>query len=190
MGGSFRFLQRIWTLVQEHLGAKGTEQRAESRELQQAIHHTVKRVTEDLHELGFNTAIAAQMELVNELYKLKMKVPLGSEQWRQSLATTIQLLAPFAPHIAEELWQQLGQKGSVHTSEWPLWDTALLASDTISIVVQVNGKLRGNVVVPADADEAAVTSAAKMDKKVAGYLKGQQLKKTVYVPGRLVNFVV
>lgn len=203
MGGSFRFLQRVWTIVQEHLDEvqsppvrqaqglrKSKVQSPKNTELQRAVHRTVKRVTEDLHELGFNTAIAAQMELVNELYKTKTKTPLGSAEWQVVLATVTQLLAPFAPHIAEELWQQLGQKNSVHTSQWPEWDNALLSSDTVNIVVQVNGKLRANVAVSTNADEAAVIAAAQSDTKVASYLADQQIKKTIYVPGKLINFVI
>lgn len=190
MGGSFRFLQRVWTLVQEHLAHEQVTPGADNKELEKSVHRATKRITSDLHELGFNTAIAAQMELVNELYRFKLATPLGSEQWQQSLVTVVQLLAPFAPHLSEELWQQLGQKGSVHTSDWPSWDETLLASDTVSIVVQVNGKLRGNIEIPTDADEAAVVAVAQSDKKVAGYLADQKIKKTIYVPGRLINFVV
>ncbi len=190
MGGSFRFLQRIWSLAQEHLQAKVVDTQETSNELNRAVHRVTERVTQDLVELGFNTAIAAQMKFVNELYKLKLSVPLGSEQWTHSLLVTIQLLAPFAPHIAEELWEQLGQKGSVHTSEWPKWDITLLVSDTVNIVVQINGKLRANIAVAVDADETSVITFAGSNEKVAGYIAGQQIKRTIYVPGKLVNFVV
>ena len=194
MGGSFRFLQRVWTLVQEHLDELKTQTAKltndKNEELQKALHHTTKKVTEDLHELGFNTAIASQMELVNSLYKLKLKNHLGTEQWNQTLVVLIQLLAPFAPHISEELWSQLGQKGSVHSSEWPQWDNKYLVEESINIVVQVNGKLRANVSVAVGSDEQTTISVAKTDKKVAGYLNDQNIKKTIYISGKLVNFVI
>jgi leucyl-tRNA synthetase len=190
MGGAFRFLQRVWTLVQEHAGADTNTKLIENKELKRAIHAAAKRVTEDLHDMGFNTAIAALMELTNELYKLKNNTPLGSSEWQAALSTLVQLLAPFAPHISEELWQQLGNQGSVHISAWPSWDEALLVSDMMKIVVQVNGKLRGEVHVATGASKEQVLETAKADKKVSGYLTNRAIKKSVYVPGKLVNFVV
>jgi leucyl-tRNA synthetase len=187
MGGAHRFLQRVWTLVQETLEAPDSPA-GDTKALRQSQHKTIKRVTEDLQDLGFNTAIAALMELVNDLYKYKTSVSLKSEDWKQALTSLAQLLAPFAPHIADELWQQLGQEGSVHVSTWPTWDEALLQQDTIQIVVQVNGKLRGQIVVAVDADKAAVVAAAKAEPKVAGYIEAG-IKKTIYVPKKLVNFV-
>jgi leucyl-tRNA synthetase len=190
MGGAFRFLQRAWTLCQEHLAEGDREKgKGESKELQRVIHKATKRVTEDLHELGFNTAIAALMELVNDLYKIKVSTPLGSAAWQEALKTMVQLMAPFAPHITEELWQQLGQKGSVHITNWPSWDEALLVTDTMIIVVQVNGKVRANIEVATDASEETIIEAARADKKVSTYLVSDP-KKTVYVPKKLVSFVV
>ncbi|MDB5186095.1 MAG: leuS [Candidatus Saccharibacteria bacterium] len=140
--------------------------------------------------MGFNTAIAALMELVNELYKLKLTVPMGTDTWNEALTTLVKLIAPFAPHITEELWQQLGHEGSVHTSDWPTWDDSVLVSDTITVVVQVNGKLRGEVSVGADATEDAIIAAAKENTKAKVYLDGKDIRKAIYVPGKLVNFVV
>ena len=191
MGGSHRFLQRVWTLVQEHLTQVPSAKAQDTNpQLDKTINAAIKKVSEDLHELGFNTAIAALMELTNELYKLKTEVSVGSKQWKNVLTTILQLLAPFAPHISEELWHQLGNKGSVHVSQWPSWDNALLVSDTMKIVVQVNGKLRAEIEVPADASEEKVIETAKSNEKVAGYLKGHQVKKSIYVPKKLVNFVI
>lgn len=192
MGGAFRFLQRLWTLIQEHLDQSHspTVPQSNSPSLERAINQATKRVTEDLHELGFNTAIAALMELVNELYKLKLTLPLSSPVWNSVLSRTVQLLAPFAPHIAEELWHQLDNKDSVHLSTWPEWDDNLLRADTMKIAVQVNGKLRGEVEVPADAAKAEVFSAAQADTKVAAYIADATIKKSIYVPKKLVNFVI
>lgn len=189
MGGCFRFLQRVWTLVQEYLDTK-PEATKDNKQLVATTHKAIKKVSQDMRDLGFNTAIASLMELVNELYKQKAEDNFTSKQWPFVLSSLLQLLAPFAPHIAEELWQELGNKGSIHTSEWPTWDESLLVSDTMTIVVQVNGKVRSQLVITTDSTEQAVTSAAKADKKVAGYLDGKDIKKTIYVPGRLVNFVV
>lgn len=189
MGGTFRFLQRVWTLAQE-FGEAGKDKGEESTELRRAVHRTIKKVTQDLGDLSFNTAIASQMELVNELYRLKAQDGYASSDWAWALASLLQLLAPFAPHIAEELWQQLGHEGSIHTAEWPKYDEKYLAQDTITVVVQVNGRLRGEIKVPADAGEEAVVEAARADQKVAGYLRDQTIRKTIYVAGRLVNFVV
>jgi leucyl-tRNA synthetase len=194
MGGSHRFLQRVWTLVQE-LQETSLESRVSSREsesLQKIIHKTVKKVSEDLEQMGFNTAIAAMMEAVNDLYKAKPTVGYAEnyEAWKQSLETLLKLLAPFAPHVAEELWSQLGHGESVHTSAWPSYDEKYLAQDSATIAVQINGKLRGTVTVATDADEAATTQAAKADPKIASNLESKEIVKTIYVPGKLLNFVV
>jgi leucyl-tRNA synthetase len=188
MGGAHRFLQRVWTLVQEFNEQDGGT--AESVDLQRVMHKTIKKVSQDLLDLSFNTAIAALMECVNELYRIKAEDNYGSSEWQWALESLLQLLAPFAPHIAEELWQQIGQEGSIHISSWPAHDERLLVEDTATIVIQVNGKLRGEVQIAADADEATVTEAAKANPKVAGYLEGQTIRKTIYVPNKLINFVV
>ncbi len=188
MGGTHRFLQRIWTLVGEFSDSKKGD--AESTELLRAVHKTIKKVSQDLHDLSFNTAIAAQMELVNELYRIKAEDNYAAKDWQWALETLLQLLAPFAPHIAEELWQELGHKESIHLSQWPEHDEKYLVQDTTTIVIQVNGKLRGQIEVAVDADEATVTAAAKTNEKAAAYLDGKEPRKTIYVPGKLVNFVV
>ncbi len=188
MGGSYRFLQRIWNLVQEHIAAGAAT--GESEALQRAIHRTVKKVSDDLAAMGFNTAIAALMELTNDLYKLKTEVPMGVPVWKDVLSKTVQLLAPFAPHISEELWNQLAHEGSVHTSEWPSYDESYLVEDSVTIAVQVNGKLRGTITAPMDSDEVAVTELAKADEKIAANLAGKQIVKTIYVPNKLLSFVV
>src|SRR3989338_6892138 len=191
MGGVYRFLQRVWTICQEYLAPESKEQNVESKELQAMTHKTIFRVSKDLEELGFNTAIAALMEFVNELYKIKAEKGMGkTKNWEFALQTLVQLLAPFAPHIAEELWQELGQEGSVHQSAWPVHDDKYLLSDTVTIVVQVNGRVRANIELPSGSDESAVVEAAKKDKKVAVYLAGKEAKKTIYIPGKLVNIVV
>lgn len=189
MGGSFRFLQRVWTLVQEYKESKETKDK-DAGELLPVTHQAIAKVSHDLEDLGFNTAVAALMEYVNQLYKIKADKGYGDDNWSYALKTLVQLLAPFAPHISEELWQELDQKGSVHTSEWPVHDPKYLIKDTVTIVVQVNGKVRANIDVPSDSSEESITKAAKGHEKVQPYLKDKTLRKTIYVPHKLVNLVV
>jgi leucyl-tRNA synthetase len=194
--GTKRFLNRVWSLVQEHLEAgeqlpenTGTEQALETA-LATATHRTIKKVTHDLENFSFNTAIAAQMELVNELYKLKGRLPQNLPVWRQNLLLLLQILAPFAPHITDELWQQLGERESIHVSAWPNWDQQLVRDELATIVIQVGGKLRGQIQVEPGQVESAVVSAAQAEPNVAKFLAGRPLAKIIYVPDKLVNFVV
>lgn len=192
MGGSYRFLQRIWTLSQEYIGTNATENTADTKQLKRVMHKAIKKVSNDLDTLGFNTAIAALMELVNDLYKLKIEIPYGqaAEDWKWTLETLAQLVAPFTPHIAEEIWHNLGHETSIHTSTWPIHDEQYLVEDTMTIVVQVNGKVRAQLQVAADSEKDAILAAAEADSNVAAHLNGQPIKKSIYVPKKLVNFVV
>lgn len=191
VGGVFRFLQRVWTLAQEYLdSANSNKSTASSQELQRVTHKATKKVTEDLSNMGFNTAIATLMEAVNELYKIKADKGFVDENWEDALKTLLQLLAPFAPHIAEELWQQLGNKGSVHVSDWPTYDEKYLVSGSMTIAVQVNGKLRAEIEVPSDAKQGDIEAKALAAENVKKHLGGKKPSKIIYVPGRLVSIVV
>ncbi|HLZ15011.1 MAG TPA: leucine--tRNA ligase [Candidatus Saccharimonadales bacterium] len=192
MGGSFRFLQRVWAIAQDVAAAPQGDDSADAIELKRVMHRTIKKVSEDLAGLSFNTAIAAMMQAVNDLYALKATLPFDQapQTWRWTAAILQQLLAPFAPHITEELWQQLGHDTSVHTSDWPKYDEQYLASDTMTIAVQVNGKIRGEVQVASGAAQDEIVAAARQHEKVAAHLGGKEIKKTIYVPGKLVSFVV
>lgn len=191
MGGSFRFLQRVWALAQDYQNKGEDQQSVDDTQLKRTMHRAIYRVSKDLEEMGFNTAIAALMETVNDLYKLKTEVQFAQapETWGWAMRTLVQLLAPFAPHITEEIWEQLGETQSVHLSSWPTYDEQYLTSDTMTIVVQVNGKLRAQVSVGSGADKDQIIAAAQDDPKVAEHLSGKEIKKTIYVPGKLVNFV-
>jgi leucyl-tRNA synthetase len=190
MGGCYRFLQRVWNLTQEYLESPGATD-ASGEEVCRVTHKTIKKVTEDLGEMGFNTAIASMMDLVNQLLKVKAAQGFGAhEAWQESLSAFAQLLAPFAPHISEELWAQLGNKESVHTSGWPKWDEKYLMSDTTTVAVQVNGKVRAEVTVPTDAVEADVVTAAQAEERVKAHTDGKKVIKTIYVPGKILNLVV
>lgn len=189
MGGCFRFLQRVWTLTQEYLDTRDTNSTKDGR-LTTATHKAIKKVSSDLRGMGFNTAIAALMEFTNELYRIKADKGYSAEEWKFALNTLTQLLAPFAPHITEELWHQLGNNNSVHVSEWPVHDDKYLFSDTINIVIQVNGKLRTNLRVARDAEEETVIDMATQDEKVKAHLQNKQIKKTIFIPNKLINFVI
>ncbi len=188
VAGTHRFLQRVWTLVQEFLMA--TESVSVGHpDLTRAVHRATKKISTDLESMNFNTAIAAMMDLANKLYSAKAQLGFAGDEWQWALETLLQLIAPFAPHITEELWQQLGHKESIHNSSWPKYDDKYLIEDTMTIVVQVNGKLRGEVQVASDANESTVVDASKANDKVTTFLKDKTISKTIYVPGKLVNFV-
>jgi leucyl-tRNA synthetase len=199
VAGTYRFLQRVWTLVQEYekanvegAAAAGQNAKVESsnKKLLKATNHTVKKVSADLQNMSFNTAIAALMEMTNELHKIKAADKYATPEWRSSLETLLRLLAPFAPHIAEELWQQLGHKDSIHVSEWPKHDEQHLVEDTVTVVVQINGKLRAQLPVSIDALQEDIVAQAQKEPNVQVHLEGKEVVKTIFVPGKLVNFVV
>ena len=182
--GVYRFCQRTWRMVaggddQPALLKEGTENEA----LERQLHKTIRKVGQDIEALKFNTAIAAMMEFVNAVYR---EVSLSRSQAERFIL----VLAPFAPHLAEELWQFLGHKESLAREPFPAFDPALVVDATIELPVQVNGKLRARLSVPADAPEEAILAAALADPKVAGLLAGKTIVKKVVVPGRLVNLVI
>ncbi|HET7320603.1 MAG TPA: leucine--tRNA ligase [Candidatus Saccharimonadales bacterium] len=188
--GTHRFLSRLWALVQEYNEAGPSEtSENQQRELLRITHQTIKKMTEDIEHNTYNTAIAAAMTMVNELFKLKAQDLKKNGAWKQALNALVACVAPFAPHIADELWQQLGHETSVQAGSWPMFNEDYIATESVTIAVQVNGKLRGEVQVAAEATEEAVVEVAKANEKVASYLTGDP-KKTIYVPGKLVNFVI
>jgi leucyl-tRNA synthetase len=200
--GILRFLARAWRAFHARQdafrappdAARGAQ--GAFLELRRRTHRTIKRVTEGFEDdLKFNTSIAALMELVNELTALpEAKTDADRAAVREALAALAALLAPFAPHLAEELWHELAGPAAreqfLCEQPWPSFDPALVAADTVSIAVQVNGKLRGEVQAPAAAAEAEVRALAEADDKVQGYLAGKPVRKVVFVPKRLINFVV
>jgi leucyl-tRNA synthetase len=191
LGGIYRFLNRVWTLAQEVLEAESqaTEQ---NNEIRRVIHKTIKRATDDMHRFGYNTAIAALMEATNDLYKLRETAPIAdyTADWKWAIGVLAQLLAPFAPHMAEELWSQCGREGSVHVSDWPSHDDAYLIEDTIKVVVQVNGKVRTTIELPAAATKDEMQEAALANERVQDFMAGAEAKRVIVVPGKLVNIVV
>jgi leucyl-tRNA synthetase len=167
---------------------------SEVRALRLATHRTILKVTEDVGtRFNFNTAVSAIMELVNAIYHYTEQVPVGQrseEVLRESLVNLALLLAPFTPHLAEELWEMLGEAGSVHQQRWPEHDPAALLVDEIEIVVQVNGRVRDHLNVPAGIGQAEMEQAVLAQQRVQDLLRGKELVRAVCVPGKLVNLVV
>lgn len=193
--GTYRFLNRAWNLVQEFVDKNpndslGADEKT-TQELLRLTHLTIKKVTRDIEDEKFNTAVASMMEMINGLYKIKESQGIDtSDEWRFALESLIQILAPFAPHITEELWHEMGHDDTVHVGHWPKWDEKYLKSDTMTIIVQVNGKLRAKLELPSDMDKQGVEAAALADENVQKFTNNKPPKKMVYVPGKLVNIVV
>jgi leucyl-tRNA synthetase len=188
VAGTRRFLDRVWRLLidpeTDTLAGKVVADGAtDHKELERALHAAIKKVTQAVTDLRFNTAISAMMEFVNEATKAS-SVPRA---WFEMF---VKILSAFAPHVSEELWQRLGHTTTIAYEPWPAFDESKLARDTMMIAVQVSGKLRGQIEVQTDASEATIVAAAKADDKVAQFLAGKPIKKEIYVKGRLVNFVV
>ncbi len=177
VAGCRRFLDRVWNLASEPL--TGDEI---SRDNEKEIHRAIQKVSSDIDEMKFNTAIAQLMSLVNQFYSKKPT--------RGDIRVLLQLLSPFAPHICEELWQIQGFEGLASEAEWPEHDEAKMVDTEKTIAVQVNGKLRSTVVVPADSTVEVVSAAALADKKIAGYMEGMEIVKTINVPNKLINFIL
>ncbi len=189
--GQFRFLNRVWRLVQgykEVAPAKAGELTKTEKELRRAIHGAIAAISEDLEgDYQFNTAVSELMKLSNALGDADC---LTSPVYQEGIHTLLILLAPFAPHLAEELWHELGQTGSIHQQAWPVADPQALAVDEIPLVVQVMGKKRDLIQVPTSATKAELEAYARSSAKIQPYLEGQVVKKVIVVPGKLVNFVV
>jgi leucyl-tRNA synthetase len=206
--GASRFLHRVWRLLADlgptlsdpvlKPGSPG-QPSERVRELRQLTHRTIKKVTDDIeHEYQFNTAIAALMEFVNGLYKYTQERPVPIAErpiedvaaLREAVQALVLLLAPFAPHIAEELWHMMGNQLSIIRQPWPRYDPALVVSERLTIPIQVNGKLRSKIEVPADWDQEQVLALARQDAKLSEWLQGKPPRKVIYVEKKLVNFVV
>ena len=154
------------------------------------MHQTLKRVTRDFEQFQFNTIISSLMELLNELYKVREAGAAGTSEWNEALEIYLKMLAPVAPHISEELWMRLGKPYSIHTQTWPVVDEDAARENEITLVVQINGKLRDRVTVPADISDEDAKAAALASEAVVKHLEGKAPKQVVYVKGRLVNIVV
>ncbi len=200
--GSFRFLGRVWRIVEDYLDdvkdikpfAGKDDLEGELKDLRRKTHQTIKKVTDDVDErFHFNTAISAVMELVNVLYQVKRPEKGDARSLsviKDALETVVILLAPFVPHITEELWEKMGHRDPLVDAAWPAYDPAAASEEEITIVIQVNGKLRGRLVVPAGESDDKIKELALKDEKTGKFLEGKKPVKVVYVPKKLVNIVV
>ena len=189
IAGVYRFLNRVWVLVQEFIESEKTaENLSNFSEVQKIQHKTIKKVTEDFYRESLNTAVAALMEFVNDLYKLKLEG--FSNDWRFVLEDLLKMLVPFAPHISSELWQQLGNDDFIEKSGWPKWNEELLKTNKIQIIVQVNGKLRGKIKVSANSEKDEILAIARAEDNVSKFLQDKEILKEIFIPNKLINFVV
>ncbi len=198
VSGANRFLHRVWRLVLDatphyHRDWKeklqGAELSADERKLRRKTHQTIKKVGEDIEDFRFNTAVAAVMEWVNLMYDLKESL-IASPAFSEAIHSLILVLAPFTPHIADELWERLGYEGFTYNQPYPEYDEAVAAAEEMNIVVQVNGKLRDVLVVPVDTPQEELKRLALASPKVQQFTNGKTVKKVIVVPNKLVNVVV
>ncbi len=196
--GSYRFLGRVWRLIQNNIDLFNTELPASvddeiSKEILFHTNVAVKKVTEDIDRYQLNTAVAAMMEFVNNLYAIEAKkMGYGHKAlFRDSILSLMKLIAPFTPHVAEELYEMAGFEGLISRSEWPEFDEKLTQKDEITIAVQVNGKLRGQIEIARDLDKETVFETALANDNIVKHTEGKEIfKKKIYVPNKLINFVV
>jgi len=189
--GCFRFLSRVWRLVEElsEKFAEPVKNEHIDKNARRLIHKTIKKVTTDIEErFNFNTAISAIMEMVNGINSLKEEI--SGDVVKEAAENLLLMLAPFAPHITEELWERIGNKGSIHLMSWPKYDEKAILEEEVEVVVQVNGKVRAKILVPADITEKELESMAISNEKISSYLQNRQIIKIITVPNKLVNIVV
>ncbi|HLC27848.1 MAG TPA: leucine--tRNA ligase [Dehalococcoidia bacterium] len=188
ISGVERWLNRVWNLVQTE-PQSGTADEGTTRDLKRLTHKTIRRATEDIEQFRFNTLIAALMEMSNALMHVRDAGPVDREAWNEAIESLLLILAPLAPHMAEELWERTGRPYSVHMQSWPQWDAELAKEGEITLVVQVNGKVRDRIQVPADIDEPRAKELALASPLVAKHVAGP-VQRVIYVPRKLVNIVV
>ncbi|MBI3361841.1 MAG: class I tRNA ligase family protein, partial [Chloroflexi bacterium] len=191
--GVVRWLNRVWKLIVEKPPKRAnveTSERSNVADLRRKVHQTVRRVTRDFENFEFNTIVAALMELLNALAKMKETSVVNTPAWDEAVDAYVRMMAPITPHVAEELWAKMGKPYSIHQQPWPKHDEAAAAEDMITLVLQVNGKVRDRLQVPADIAEAEAKDKALASETVRRYLSGKTPKQVVYVAGRLVNVVV
>ena len=190
IAGMSRWLNRVWNLVLEPVSTTSKADPEATRQLRRLTHQTIRRVSDDVERFRFNTMLAALMEYTNALTRQREAGPVDADTWREAMDSLMLLLAPTAPHMAEDLWQRTGHAYSIHDQPWPQWDRDLAAEEEITLVVQVNGKLRDRLSVPADVTEERAKELALASDRVRAHIEGKTIQRIIYVPGRLVNVVV
>ena len=189
--GVYRFLNRVWTLILDTADQnvpEGTDAAAEA-EVRRLTHRTVRRVTDDVEKFRFNTMIAALMEMTNALARFAEGRSVGTPAWNEAMRSLLLILAPIAPYVTEELWSRLGLPYSIHLQTWPVWEEGLVAEENVTVVVQVNGKVREKLLVPVGTTEQTVEALARNSDRVRRYIDGAAVSNVVYVPGKLLNIV-
>lgn len=189
INGPSKWLARVWNLFFEEK-VSGPEEKMTDADVRFAVHSALKKVGDDFERMSFNTIISTLMELTNTLVKAKRSPVFGTPVWDEALDIFNRMLAPVAPHIAEEIWTERGQAGSIHTAQWPQVDEQAAVRDTVTIGVQVSGKVRGEVSISKTATQEEALGAARDNTEVAKYLEGKTVVKEIYVPGRIINIVV
>ena len=191
INGVARWVNRAWDLCTASADALPESDGARDRDVQRITHQTIRRVVQDIERFKYNTALSAMMEMTNQLAPIHEAGDVSRATWNEAISSLLLLLAPMAPHITEELWERAGHADSVHTQPLPDWDEDLAAIDEATLVVQVNGKLRDKISVPADISEEAAKAAALASERVLAHTDGKTIDKVVFVPGRyLVSVVV
>lgn len=178
--GSRRFLERVWRIGEKVAIQKNKV--VSNQSFVTLLHKTIKKITEDIESMSFNTAISSMMILVNEMEK--------NEMTKEDFKMFLQILSPFAPHITEDIWSAMGEKKSIHISEWPKWDKKKIIDETVKIAIQVNGKVRSEIMVSKDITEKDIKDLVLKDKNTIAWIEGKELKRFIYVPGRIINIVV
>ncbi len=191
INGMARWVNRVWDISQRD--ARQLDDYPQDsdavRDLQRLMHKTIRRVGDDVERFKFNTAIAGLMEYTNSLNQLWERKGIASEQWNEAIEKLLLQIAPMAPHIAEELWERTGHEYSVHQQSWPDWDRSLAADEVVTLVVQVNGRVRDKIEVSAEITEDEATNVAMESQRVQPHIEGKDIAKVIYVPGKLVNIV-
>lgn len=189
--GLHRFLVRVWSLVLKTKDLHTAEDRSAEveRQVRRLTHQTIRRVTADIERFRFNTMLAALMEYTNALSRLTNDPVAGTPAWHEAMRTLLLLLAPVTPFVTEELWFRLGLPYSIHQQPWPIWEERLATAEEVTVVVQVNGKVRERLTVPVDTSESAIEALALNSGRVQRFLDGQPISSRVYVPGKLINLI-
>ncbi len=186
--GPQRLLNDVWTLGTVQYESK-TSDKSANRNLRRKTHQTIRKVTQDYEGFSFNTAVSAVMELRNQLLDVKRKQNVDGEAWHEAIDSMLLLLAPIAPYLTEELWERRGKPYSIHQQDWPSWDVDVAREDEITLIVQINGKVRDRITVPADTSDDELKAQALASENVQRHLEGKEPRKVIVIKGRLVNIV-